>query len=175
MYWTAEALFNCYQTTREKKYLEYGQRTLDELLMTQAIWQPPYMFVSTLGGFGVMNADGEWNDARQSLFSELIVKYGKELNNTEYIQRGLAALRASFVMMNCPENPKTRMLFENKYDFFGTEEFGFMMENYGHLGFTSPDDIGLGFFSNYDWGNGSASEAYNRMLDHYGKDFIEGN
>lgn len=172
MYWTAEALLNAYWVTKEKKYLEYGQRTLDELLMTQASWQPPYMYISTLGGFGVMNADGEWNDSRQSLFSELIVKYGKVLDKEEYIQRGLAALRASFVMMYAPENPKTREQWEKKWPFFGEEDYGFMMENYGHVGITSPDGVGIGSFTIYDWGNGAASEAYNRMVDHFGKEFI---
>ena len=36
--------------------IRLGQRVLDELLMTQASWQPPYMYVNVLGGFGVMNA-----------------------------------------------------------------------------------------------------------------------
>jgi hypothetical protein len=79
MFWTAEALLECYRLTSNKEYLDYGQRTLDELLMTQASWQPPYMYVNVLGGFGVLNADGEWNDSRESLFSELIIQYGKLL------------------------------------------------------------------------------------------------
>lgn len=115
IYWTAEALFNTYQITEDEKYLEYGQRTLDELLMTQAAWQPPY---NTLGGFGMMNTDGEWNDARQSLFSELIVRYGKELENEQYIQRDLAALRASFVMMYAPENPTNQKTMGEKIVLF---------------------------------------------------------
>jgi hypothetical protein len=175
IYWTAEALFNCYKITKESKYMKYGQRTLDELLMTQASWQPPYMYVNTLGGFGVMNADAEWNDSRQSLFSELIVKYGKELNKEEYIQRGLAALRASFVMMYCPENPKTKGQWETRWDFFDKEDYGFMMENYGHGGTTSAEGVGIGEFTIYDWGNGAASEAYNRMVDHYGQNLIGDN
>ena len=68
MYWTAQALLICYQTTKDKNYLKYGQRTLDELLMTQACWQPPYIYVNALGGFGVMNGDGEWNDAQAESF-----------------------------------------------------------------------------------------------------------
>lgn len=175
MYWTAEALYEAYKTTGDKQYLTYGQRTLDEMLMAQAVWQPPYMFVNTLGGFGVMNADGEWNDARQSLFSELILKYGKELNHKEYIQRGLAALRASFTMMYCPENERTRQQWETRWDFFGEEDYGFMMENYGHEGETSTEGVGIGEFTIYDWGNGAASEAYNRILDHYGEEFMEKN
>lgn len=175
MYWTAKALLESYLLTGEEKYLDHGRRTLDELLMTQATWQPPYMYVNTLGGFGVMNADGEWNDSRQSLFSELIVRYGEQLDSKEYIQRGLAALRASFVMMYAPENPKTKEQWEKKWDFFGEEDYGFMMENYGHGGTTNPDGVGIGSFTIYDWGNGAASESYNRMVDHYGAEFINRN
>ncbi len=172
IYWTSQALFNAYKLTGEQRYLKQGQRTLDELLMTQASWQPPYMYVKTLGGFGVMNADAEWNDSRQSIFAELIIKYGKELNNEEYIQRGLAALRSTFVMMYCPENPITKVQWEAKHSHFGPEDYGFMMENYGHNGVTSKDGLGIGVFTIYDWGNGAASEAYNRIRDHYGEDFI---
>lgn len=173
MFWTAEALFNAYEHTNEIKYIKQGQRTLDELLMTQAVWQPPFMYIRTLGGFGVMNADGEWNDSRQSLFAELIIKYGTKLNNEEYIQRGLAALRSSFVMMYCPENPVTKVQWEAKHPHFGPEDYGFMMENYGHNGYTSREGMGIGVFTIYDWGNGAATEAYNRIRDHYGEKFVE--
>ena len=174
IYWTAEALYHAYKATGEVKYLKWGQRTLDELLMMQATWQPPYMYIRTLGGFGVMNADGEWNDSRQSLFAELIVKYGKELGLKEYEERGLAALRSSFVMMYCPENPVTKIQWEKKWDFFAEGDYGFMMENYGHGGVTDPNGVGIGEFTIYDWGNGAASEAYNRMLDHFGEAFVSG-
>ncbi|HEX6227369.1 MAG TPA: hypothetical protein VFZ52_23290 [Chryseolinea sp.] len=173
MYWTAEALLNCYLVAKEKKYLDWGQRTLDELLMAQATWQPPYIYVNSLGGFGVMNADGEWNDSRQSLFSPLVVKYGKALNSKEYLERGLAALRASFVMMYCPENPKTKQQWEKRWNFFGEKDYGFMMENYGHEGTTSLEGVGIGEFTIYDWGNGAASEGYNTLLDLYGKEFVD--
>lgn len=167
MFWTAEALLECYRLTGAGKYLEYGQRTLDELLMTQASWQPPYMYVNVLGGFGVLNADGEWNDSRQSLFAELILQYGKLLSNREYIERGFAALKASFVMMYCPENPLTKAQWEKVYPFFGEKDYGFTMENYGHGGRTSSEGEGMGEFTIYDWGNGAAAEAYNRILDKF--------
>ena len=172
IFWTAEALYNAYKITGDKNYLNWGKRTLDELLMMQAVWQPPYMYINTLGGFGVMNADGEWNDSRQSLFAELIIKYGLEFDDESYIQRGIAALRSSFVMMYCPENPKTKALWEKKYEFFNEKDYGFMMENYGHIGYTDPDGMGVGTFTIYDWGNGAASEAYNRIIDHYGDEFF---
>lgn len=172
MYWTAEALLESYLETKDRKYLDMGRRTLDELLMTQAAWQPHFIPIKALGGFGVMNADGEWTDARQSLFAELIIRYGKELGHEEYLQRGLAALRASFVMMYCPENPDTQEQWEKVWPFFGKEDYGFMMENYGHGGETNAKGLGIGEFTIYDWGNGAAAEAYNRLRDRYGEGFF---
>lgn len=173
MYWTAEALYYAYKLNGDKKLLRTGQRVLDEMLMFQASWQPPYIVIPALGGFGVMNADGEWNDSRQSLFAELILQYGKELNIEEYKQRGTAALKSSFVMMYCPENPKTREQWEKVYPFFNEKDYGFMMENYGHIGVTDNQGLGIGEFTIYDWGNGAAAEAYNRVVDHFGKEYIK--
>jgi len=168
MFWTAEALYSCYLTAKDRAYLLAGQRCLDEMLMSQASWQPPYLPVEALGGFGVMNADGEWNDARQSLFAELILRYGMELDQQEYIERGIAALRASFVMMYCPENARTRIQWEKAHPHFGEEDYGFMMENYGHGGEANPEGLGIGTFTIYDWGNGAAAEAYLRIKSHLG-------
>ena len=46
------------------------------------------MPIPVVGGFGVMNADAELNDARQSLFSEVILRYGHLLGREEYLQCG---------------------------------------------------------------------------------------
>jgi hypothetical protein len=169
MFWTSEALLACYELTKEQKYLSAGERCLDELLMTQASWQPSYLHVNALGGFGVMNCDGEWNDSRQSLFAELIIQYGIVLGREEYIERGLAALRCSFVMMYCPENPKSKEQWEKAHPFFNEQDYGFMMENYGHTGEINADGMGMGEFTIYDWGNGAAAEGYSRIKDHLGK------
>lgn len=174
IYWTAEALLELYKTTRNPQYLKWGQRTLDELLMAQAVWQPPFIAVRSLGGFGVMNADGEWNDSRQSLFAGLIIEYGMILKKKQYLQRGISALRASFTMMYTPLNPQTMKQWQARWPFFGATDYGFMMENYGHDGITDAHGLGIGEFTIYDWGNGAAAEAYNRLCDVYGKAFLEG-
>ncbi len=167
MFWTAEALWCCYKATGEERYLKYGQRCLDEMLMTQASWQPPYLFVNVLGGFGVMNCDGEWNDARQSLFAGLVLRYGRELGREEYIERGMAAMKASFALMYCPENKKAREQWESKWPFFSSADYGFMMENYGHEGAAEDSGVGMGEFTIFDWGAGGACESYLRILQDF--------
>jgi len=168
MFWTAEALLAAYKATGERRFLDWGRRTLDELAMAQQVWQPPFIHVPALGGFGVMNADGEWNDSRETLFAELFLDYAKETGEPSYTERGMAALKAGFVMMYCPENPAVKAMWEKVYPWFGPADYGFTMENYGHGGRTSAEGEGMGVFTIYDWGNGAAAEAAMRILDHYG-------
>ncbi|BDD09631.1 hypothetical protein FUAX_20630 [Fulvitalea axinellae] len=172
MYYVAEAMFEAYQLTKEKQYLGLGQRTVDELLMNQAVWQPPYMYVGVFGGFGVMNADGEWNDSRQALFADLFIRYGKLLDNREYIERGVVALKSSFSMMYCEENAQAKKQWEAVYPYFDEKDYGFMMENYGHGGYAGDKGSGIGKFTIYDWGNGAASETYMKIIDRYGEEIL---
>lgn len=173
MFWTAEALLEMYKQFDNKLYLEIGQRVLDEMLMTQAAWQPSYIYVKALGGFGVLNTDGEWNDSRACLFAETILDYGKELQKQEYTERGIVALRSAFTMMYCPQNPQTKTQWEKVWPFFNEKDYGFTMENYGHGGVATEAGEGMGEFTIYDWGNGAAAEAYNRILDSYGQKLLE--
>ena len=173
IFWTAEALLDCYHATQDARYLRWGRRTLDELGMTQQLWQPPFIYIPALGGFGVMNFDGEWNDSRQCLFAELFMRYYRETGEVEFFERGITALKAAFVMMYCPENPEVKALWEQVWPFFGAADYGFTMENYGHSGATSPDGIGVGEFTIYDWGNGAAAEAFTRIRDHFGDLYID--
>ncbi|NLE39331.1 MAG: hypothetical protein GX621_15025, partial [Pirellulaceae bacterium] len=173
MFWTAEALLHAYRATGNREYLDWGRRTLDELSMAQQTWQPPFIYIPALGGFGVMNFDGEWNDSRQTLFAELFLDYYRETGDPHLFERGIAALKSGFVMMYCPENPQVKKLWEKVYPFFGPEDYGFTMENYGHGGKTSPEGMGMGVFTIYDWGNGAAAEARNRIQDNYGDVYLD--
>jgi hypothetical protein len=173
MFWTAKALLETYRHSKNAEYLKWGRRTLDEMSMTQQVWQPPFIHVRALGGFGVMNADGEWNDARQSLFAELYMDYYKVLGDPQLFERGVAALKASFVMMYAPENAEEKVLWEKQFPFLMPEDYGFEMENYGHLGVTGPDGVGIYYYSEFNWGNGSGAEARNRIYDHYGDVYID--
>jgi len=172
-FWTAEALLATYRATGHSRYLQWGRRTLDELSMCQQVWQPPFIYVPALGGFGVMNADGEWNDSRETLFAELFLDYYRQTGHANYFQRGVSALKSGFIMMYCPENPTVRKMWEKVYPWFGAEDYGFTMENYAHGGCTSAEGEGMGTFTIYDWGNGAAAEAAMRILDHYGHVYID--
>jgi len=173
MFWTAEACLAAFRATGRPSYLDWGRRTLDELAMAQQVWQPPFIYVPALGGFGVMNADGEWNDSRQTLFAELFLDYYRATGRPDYFERGAAALKAGFVMMYCPENPVVKAMWEKVYPWFGPADYGFTMENYAHEGRTTAAGEGMGVFTIYDWGNGAAAEAAMRILDHYGHVYID--
>lgn len=172
MYFTSLALLEAYLCTKESRYMDWGRRVTDEMLMTQSSYQPSAIPIPVIGGFGVMNGDAELNDARQSLFSILLLRYAHVTGDKEYTERGFAALRISFSMMYCPENPEARLQWEKAWPFFGETDYGFNMENYGHNGVVTEDGIGIGEFTIYDWGNGAASEAYERLLDQYGPEFV---
>jgi hypothetical protein len=76
-------------------------------------------------------------------------------------------------MMYCPENPEQKVLWEKVWKHFGPEDYGFTMENYGHGGATSREGEGVGSFTIFTWGNGAASEARNRIGDHWGDVYID--
>lgn len=170
-FWCAEAFLAAYQVMGDAALLSLGRRCLDELSLYQQVWDPPTIPAPCHGGFGVMNADGEWNDARQSLFAPLYLAYYVETGEPEYFERGIAALRASFAMLYCPENESVRREYERVHPFFGPESYGFMMENIAHGG---PGSEPIGPFTIYTWGNGAALATYAKVRDLYGDLYIDG-
>ncbi|MBW8351762.1 pectate lyase [Bacillus sp. IITD106] len=160
IYWTTEALKALYLTTHKDQYLICGEQVLAELSLYQAIWEPKYVNLPVLGGFSVMTSDDEWNDARQSLFALTYLDYFKITGKEEYKLRSLWAMKASFYMMYCPENPKVKDLYEKTFPHFSELDYGFEMENAHH-----GENIDIaGEFTIFDWGNGSASSSLIEML-----------
>ena len=123
---------------------------------------PPLLARPAHGGFGVMNADCEWNDARQSLFAPLYLDLGRETADDELTERGVSALRASFSMLYCPENAALARAYERRFPFFGPESYGFMMENQGH-----DRSEPIGTFTIFSWGNGSALATAATVRDRF--------
>jgi hypothetical protein len=162
IFWCAEAFLHAWRATHQPVHLGLARRCADELSLYQAVWDPPFLPAPAHGGFGVMNADSEWNDARQSLFAPLYLELARETGDPELRERGMSALRASFSMLYCPENAALARAYEARFPFFGPESYGFMMENQGH---SSADPIGT--FTIYTWGNGSALAAVATVRDRF--------
>jgi hypothetical protein len=168
MQWTAEALLAAYSLSANPDDLTGAEFALDILSMFQEVWNPPFIDLYAFGGFGVMNTDAEWNDARESQFSETYARFYAVTGNAQYMNRGIAALRASFVLMVMPENK----LVAPK-DYLGTklrmEIQGGSAENYGHSG---GDDRASQ--TGFDWGSGSALSGAAFYKVRYGDLFVDG-
>ncbi len=169
-FWCAEAFLAGYQSLHDAHYLTLGRRCLDEISLYQQVWDPPWIPAACHGGFGVMNGDGEWDDARQSLFAPLYLDYYAATGHNEYFERGVAALRASFAMLYCPENVQVRRAYEHAHPEFGPESYGFMMENIAHGG---PGTDVIGPFTIFTWGNGAALSTAALIRDHYGDIYVD--
>ena len=71
------------------------------LLLYQQCWTNPVLDNLTcsamlLGGFTTQNSDAEWSDARQSQCGNILLDYYRTTGKVEYLERGIAALRAQF-------------------------------------------------------------------------------
>lgn len=166
MQWTAESYLALYKLTGEEKYLTYGKFALDLMTMYQQVWNPPYVSIYAFGGFGVMNTDAEWNDARQAQFAETLANFYDVTGEKLYFKRAVAALRASFMLMVIDENaavsPKTVIPRQ-----WLNEAHGGMAENYGHDGIDERSGQ-----SGFHWGSGSALVTAAEFMRRYG-DVVE--
>jgi hypothetical protein len=98
---TVAAFLSAYRVTGEPRFLATGECLLDYLLLYQQCWTNPVLKNLTsstmlLGGFTTQNSDAEWSDARQSQFGNILLDYYRSTGKVEYLERGIAALRAQF-------------------------------------------------------------------------------
>jgi hypothetical protein len=95
------AHLQAWRVTNDKTYLEKGESLLDYLLLYQQSWTNPVLDGLScpemlLGGFTTQNSDAEWSDARQSQCGNILLDYYRATGKAEYLERGVAALRAQF-------------------------------------------------------------------------------
>jgi hypothetical protein len=98
---TVAAYLSAFHATGEARYLATGESLLDYLLLYQQCWTNPALedlsgSAMLLGGFTTQNSDAEWSDARQSQFGNILLDYYRGTGKVEYLERGVAALRAQF-------------------------------------------------------------------------------
>jgi hypothetical protein len=166
MYWAAEAMRLLHLVTLDPEYLDLGLEVLNHLCLYQQVWDPPFLSINAFGGFGSMNTDAEWNDARQALMAPLLMDYYRLTGRPEHMERGIAALRAAFTLMYIDEN---RHVARGNMKSFHPEETGSVAENYAHFGY----DHSVPGFLDSDWGAGSACQAAAYVQKHYGDIFVD--
>jgi hypothetical protein len=98
---TVEAYLLAWRLSGEPRFLAVGEALLDYLLLYQQCWTHPGLEnlssrAMLLGGFTTQNSDAEWSDARQSQCGNILLDYYRATGNIEYLERGVAALRAQF-------------------------------------------------------------------------------
>lgn len=164
--WAAELFLSLASATGEDRYRAGGRTIVDLLLLHQQVWNPPFIGFHAFGGFGVMNTDSEWSDARQAQFATLLMGWYALTGEPELFQRGVAALRASFTLMHLEEHGR---LAPGNMAGVGGADMGALPENYGHAG----RDAKIPGYIMPDWGGGSAagSAALARAL--YGDLYLD--
>ena len=169
IYWCAEGFKELFKITNKREYLLRGEFILAILSLFQQVWDMPYISYNTFGGFGVQNADVELGDARQGLFVRTYIDYYLLTDNEEYMERGIAALRASFALQLLPEFQDTCPGNVNNIDTINSVDKGSIYENYGHTGtdYRVPGQI------TFDWGVGTAVMATAYAKKHLGDIFID--
>jgi len=164
--WIADSFRELYEITSDQKYLKYGERAINLLSLYQQIWDANIVSINSFGGFGVMNTDAEWNDARQSIFAIMYLHYYRVTGKKEYFERGIAAIRSSFVLMLIEEN---KSVAAANMSGVKKKDYGASFENYGHSG---RDEKILGYIT-MDWGTGSSLSGSAHIEYNYGDVYID--
>jgi hypothetical protein len=130
-HWAAKGFQALYRVTGDKAHLEAGVKAIDYLSFSQASWDPHYIYTANpFGGCTVDNADtATWLDARQCELVQPFLWYGLELGRQDLVERGIAAARASTVLIHHP-----RHIENGIYPHVNLYGFGLGPENMNHEG-----------------------------------------
>jgi hypothetical protein len=144
MHQAAEACNALFHATHKDEYKREGEAILDYLCLYQQVWSPRWLSRELFGGFGVQNTDAEWSDSRQGYFAVTLMDYYDLTGRQEYLERGVAALRAMFSLFESDSSPRTN-------------------ENYAHSGTDAPTGV-----TGLHWGTGSSVTSIHILRQRYG-------
>ncbi len=123
-----------------------------------------------------MNCDGEWNDGRQSRMVPTYADYYRTTGNLEYLERAVAASRASFAAMDMEENHDNGI---NDYRITQAEQLsvepgiGLSPESLMH-GDPSVHTGEGGGWTGFNWGPGGGLAATAYLERHFGNVWVDG-
>jgi hypothetical protein len=105
-YWAADGFAALYRATRDKRYLDAGERCVDYLTFSQCCWDPHFIYTAfPFGGMTADNADtANFLDARQCEVVAPLAWYGRTLGRQDLLERAVAAARSSVVLINHPRH-----------------------------------------------------------------------
>jgi hypothetical protein len=163
MIWAADGLTGLYEATGVKKYLRAAERVADYLCLYQSVWQPPFIITAyAFGGFISQNSDAEWLDMRQCLCGEALVRLGIVAGRQDFLERGVAALRSAFSVINHPRHIANGIFPTPSYP------LGITAENIDHEGLPQ-----LPLRSGSDWGEGGALASAAEVLRQLGGAYVD--
>jgi hypothetical protein len=130
VYWAIDGFASLYEAEQDKTWLDAAEACADYSIFYQAVWAPHFIITAyPFGGFSSQNSDGEWLDQRSNRFAGALVRVGLLSGRQDLIERGVAAMRASFTLANTPQSVKN-----NVYP-FPNFPVGLGPENIDHEGF----------------------------------------
>jgi hypothetical protein len=155
LHMAAAGFLRLYECTKNQRHLDLAIHALSHLCLYQQVWDPPFLNFYGFGGFGVMNTDGEWNDARQAQCADTLLDFYRITGENEFKERALAACQAGLITLFEPVNHRVYPTG------WWRQPVAQAAENHGHGGRDSLCGV-----SGFDWGSGSAlaTAAYFRKM-----------
>jgi hypothetical protein len=163
MIWAIEGLAALFECTKNRSYLSAGEAVADYASFYQACWQPHFVTTAyAFGGYRSQNSDAEWLDMRHACAAEALLHLAALTHRQDLYERGAAAMRASFAIINHPRLIKNNIFCYPRYP------LGIEPENIDHEG-VPQDPLRSGF----DWGEGGGLAAAAELLGTLGGAYID--
>ncbi len=163
MLWAIDGFSALYRLTQSKAHLSAAEAVADYAGLYQAVWQPHFIKTAyAFGGFRSQNSDAEWLDMRQTCFAGALVRLAELTHRRDLYERGVAALRASFAIINHPRLIKNDVFRYPRYP------LGIEPENIDHEGVSQ-----VPLRSGFDWGEGGGLAAAAELLGKLGGAYID--
>jgi hypothetical protein len=162
IFWVAETFRYALLLSGNERYQEALLETIETLNLYQQVWNPNFLSLYAFGGFGVMNTDGEWNDSRQAVFAPMYMRAYQAIGDPNLMQRGIAALRASFALFAIPENCEISPYTCDAY------LPGLSPESLAHSGAN-----GTSGRSDSGWGEAGALTSAAYVVQHFGHVYVD--
>jgi hypothetical protein len=162
MMWAIDGFVALYELTKKREMLDAAERVADYVGLYQAVWQPHFIITAyAFGGQCCQNTDGEWLAMHHTYLAEALVRLARLTHRQDLYERGVAALRASFAIVDHPRLAKNDIF---RYPMYPVVE----PESIDHEG--GPQ---VNLRSGFDWGEGGGLAAAAELLEQLGGAFVD--